>query len=227
MARLTLVPVNQNQFTAVGGVLPGIAALSGTATPGVPASGTPQSNTNAWAVAVVVTGGTFTGAGVQIGGVTVGAGAGTYFVAAGQSITLNYSVAPTWAWAAAGGDGIAAGLNAFALAWPAAATGVAFVNSSGNIWLWYYNGTQACTASYLVGQKTAGDVFPFTEEQVTLATSGQGWLGPWSPQKYNQQDGTQFSGSPGGLVTPGTTCIDFSNASTLVVRAYQFSPITP
>lgn len=37
---------------------------------------------------------------VVINGVTVGAGAGTYTLPAGQSITLTYTVAPTWTWAA-------------------------------------------------------------------------------------------------------------------------------
>lgn len=65
-------------------------------TPGVPASGTPVTNTSGTNVQVVITGGTMTA--VIVGGVTVGTGAGTYQVPAGATIQLTYSVAPTWAW---------------------------------------------------------------------------------------------------------------------------------
>lgn len=66
--------------------------------PSVPASGTPVTNTYALPATVVITGGTMTA--VVINGVTVGTGAGTYTLPAGQSITLTYTVAPTWTWTA-------------------------------------------------------------------------------------------------------------------------------
>jgi hypothetical protein len=47
-------------------------------------------------VQVVITGGTMTA--VVINGVTVGTGAGTYTVPAFGTITMTYSVAPSWAW---------------------------------------------------------------------------------------------------------------------------------
>jgi len=71
--------------------------------PGVPASGTPQTNSTGQPVAVTVNGGTVTV--VAVGGVTQtidGSNivAGTFIVPAGSTITLTYSVAPTWTWQA-------------------------------------------------------------------------------------------------------------------------------
>ncbi len=45
---------------------------------------------------MTVTGGTVTG--VDVNGVSAGTGDGTYTVPAGQTISLTYSVAPTWTW---------------------------------------------------------------------------------------------------------------------------------
>ena len=47
-------------------------------------------------VTVVITGGTMTN--VSVNGATVGTGAGTYTVPAFGTITMTYSVAPTWTW---------------------------------------------------------------------------------------------------------------------------------
>jgi len=76
----------------------GVDSAGGLATPSVPASGAPVKNTSSIPVTVVITGGTMTA--VVINGVTVGSGAGTYTLPAGQSITLTYTVAPTWTWTA-------------------------------------------------------------------------------------------------------------------------------
>lgn len=69
---------------------------AGFSTPAVPASGTPVTNTSPLPATVVITGGTMTA--VIVNGVTVGTGAGTYTVPAGQAIQLTYTVAPTWTW---------------------------------------------------------------------------------------------------------------------------------
>lgn len=69
---------------------------AGLVTPAVPASGTPVSNPSAVPVTVVISGGTMTN--VVIKGVSVGTGAGTYTLPPGATITLTYTVAPTWAW---------------------------------------------------------------------------------------------------------------------------------
>lgn len=68
----------------------------GFATPAVPGSGSPAANTSPLPATVVVSGGTVSN--VVVNGVSVGTGDGTYTVPAGQSITLTYSVAPTWTW---------------------------------------------------------------------------------------------------------------------------------
>lgn len=74
------------------------------ATPGMPASTTPVTNSGTVAAAVTITGGTLTA--VVVNSVTVGTTAGTYVVPAGQTIAITYSVAPTWVWypATANGD---------------------------------------------------------------------------------------------------------------------------
>jgi hypothetical protein len=69
-------------------------------TPGVPASGTPVVSTYNYSVLVTVTGGT--GTQVNINGVNQGSFDGTYVLPALGSITLTYSVAPTWSWVAIG-----------------------------------------------------------------------------------------------------------------------------
>lgn len=69
---------------------------NGFTTPGVPASGTPVTNTSPLPATVVVSGGT--GTNVTINGVAQGTFDGTYTVPAGQTISLTYTVAPTWTW---------------------------------------------------------------------------------------------------------------------------------
>ena len=228
-ARVTISPVNMTPSGS--GTWP---ASFTTSSPGVPASNTPQTNTNTWSVAVTVTGGTLTA--VLVNGTQVGTTAGVYFVPTGGTIAITYSVAPTWAWAASGVDAGGAtsdGAN-WATAWTQGATsgcGVQFQNyGTGQTYLMYYNGATACTASFLIGQKYGGDVFPYTQEQVALATNSFGRLGPFSPNKYNQVDSTQFTGAPGGVIGAsgqGLTCVDFSNPATLLARLYQVLPVNP
>ena len=75
-----------------------------TTTPTVPASGTPQSNTNPYPVNVYIYGGTVTvidytpsgGSATQVGTT----GPATVRLNPGDSITLTYSAAPTWNWVA-------------------------------------------------------------------------------------------------------------------------------
>jgi hypothetical protein len=70
-------------------------------TPAVPASTVAVNNPNGFAVQVVITGGTMTA--VIVNGTTVGTGAGTYAVPAAGTISMTYTVAPTWAWSQAPG----------------------------------------------------------------------------------------------------------------------------
>jgi hypothetical protein len=69
---------------------------NGFATPSVPASGTPVTNTSPLPAQVVVSGGT--GTNVTINGVAQGTFDGTYTVPAAGTISLTYTVAPTWTW---------------------------------------------------------------------------------------------------------------------------------
>lgn len=73
----------------------GVLAVS---TPAVPATTVAQQNNNPFPVKVVITGGTMTA--VVVNGVTVGTGAGTYSVPSAGTISLTYTVAPTWVWSA-------------------------------------------------------------------------------------------------------------------------------
>lgn len=65
-------------------------------TPAVPASTVGVVNQTGQYVSVAITGGTMTN--VSVNGVTVGAGAGNYALPPGGTITMTYTVAPTWAW---------------------------------------------------------------------------------------------------------------------------------
>jgi hypothetical protein len=146
-----------------------------------------------------------------------------------QPVTLNSVVGGTFPTAPATGIDAAAVGTTFATAWAGAATGVQFSNN-GLLWLWYYNGATACTASYLVGDKAAGQPVLWSTVQVVLNTTGYGWLGPWSPAAYNQQDAAIHTASPGGVIGAagvGLTCIDFSATGTLAVRLMQLVPVTP
>lgn len=66
------------------------------ATPAVPASTVAVANPTGQYVSVNIAGGTMTN--VSINGITAGAGAGNYMIPPGGTITMTYSVAPTWTW---------------------------------------------------------------------------------------------------------------------------------
>ena len=74
------------------------AAAVPIATPAVPASGTAIANGYGVPVVVTVTGGTVTA--ISIGGNATPQTSGAVVVPAGQTISLTYSAAPTWTWAA-------------------------------------------------------------------------------------------------------------------------------
>jgi hypothetical protein len=130
----------------------------------------------------------------------------------------------------AGGIDAAGSGSAFATAW-GANTGIQFINN-GFIYLWYSNVTNAVTFSILIGQKSAGFVPLWSTEQVVTPTTQQyGWLGPWSPAGYTQQDASQHAASPGGVIGAGGvgfTCIDVATTLTnLAVRLYQCAAVSP
>lgn len=92
---------------------PSIDDSAGAATPAVPGNGVPQANTSPLPATVVVSGGT--GTNVSINGVLQGTFDGTYVVPPnGGTITLTYTVAPTWTWTYQSSFGATCYLQAFA-----------------------------------------------------------------------------------------------------------------
>ncbi len=76
---------------------PGHNPKGGNIAPGVPASATPLTNTTGYDVTVFISGGTLSN--VSIGGVSTGGlSTESYRLPVGQTITLTYTVAPTWTW---------------------------------------------------------------------------------------------------------------------------------
>jgi len=155
-------------------------------------------------------------------------------MAARQTISpVNFNAAATTGGSlpsapSAGIDAAGAGGTTFGTAWTGL-EGVQFVNN-GEIILWYYNGATSCNAYILIGQKAAGVVPTYTTFTVALATTGYGWLGPFSPAGFDQQDSTAHSAAPGGVIGTsgvGLCCVDFSATTTLSVRAYQLIPQVP
>ena len=67
------------------------------ASPAVPATTVAATNSTGTVVAVTISGGTLTA--VTVNGTQAGTTAGTYLVPVAGTISVTYSVAPTWAWA--------------------------------------------------------------------------------------------------------------------------------
>jgi hypothetical protein len=91
--------------TAIGSLVPGSLILmpfsvgvagSNLVAPAIPLSGAPVTNNYHGTVTVVISGGTVTA--VNINGVLAGSGDGTYQVPAHGTISITYSLAPTWVW---------------------------------------------------------------------------------------------------------------------------------
>lgn len=106
-ALLDVTPINVSAHARIGGLRDGSMQFttffensSAVSSPAVPATTVAQVSTYNFPVLVTVTGGTMTN--VTVNGVTVGTGAGTYLLPALGSITMTYSVAPTWAWVLVG-----------------------------------------------------------------------------------------------------------------------------
>lgn len=112
--------------------------------------------------------------------------------------------------------------------------GIQYVNN-GSQFLLVTNGATATAANVLVGRKGGGGFLPAFNQATTTITIGASVtmpipIGPFSVQDYTQQDSSQFSGAPGGVIGTagvGMTCIDFTNTTTLAVRLYQLIPAVP
>lgn len=106
-ALLDVTPINASAHARIGGLRSGgmqftsfFEFSSAVSTPSVPSSAVAQVSTYNFPVLVTITGGTMTN--VTVNGSTVGTGAGTYLLPASGSITMTYTVAPTWAWVLVG-----------------------------------------------------------------------------------------------------------------------------
>lgn len=82
--------------TTTGANPPGANTTAGFTQPSVPATTVAQRNTFGVDCTVFVSGGTVSA--IAINGVTTGLTSGAFRVPAGQSITLTYTVAPSWQW---------------------------------------------------------------------------------------------------------------------------------
>jgi hypothetical protein len=117
-----------------------------------------------------------------------------------------------------------------------AAGGVQIPNPGGNVILGFACGaTAGGIAQVLVGDLVGatGQVLAATVYQYTIAANTVGWLGPWSPQTFNQQAPTLVTYA-GAINTTALTAaaqgcvvVDFTTITTLAVRAYSLIPIMP
>ena len=129
-------------------------AAPSVSSPAVPASGTATTNLVAngsgTVVAVTISSGTLTF--VYVSGVQAGTTAGTYLVPVGGTISVTYSVAPTWAWALPV-TSASAGAGGTSLTFAPTGTNVAFtaeqvliVDPSGTSDVVKVNGTATATS---------------------------------------------------------------------------------
>ena len=144
--------------------------------------------------------------------------------------------APTYGIDAAGTGG-----TAFATTWASGGpyTGIMFPNN-GQCWVYIYCGaTLGGVVQLLQGRKVEGQLPGPATFGPTLAATTTYFLPPMSPQDFNQQDATAYGGgtAPGGGTAAlggaigtsgvGLTCIDFTTTTTLAVRVYQVSQVSP
>lgn len=109
-----------------------------------------------------------------------------------------------------------------------------YFTNNGQIILWYFCGATAAGATnVLVGDLigNTGQVAPASTETMTIAASSSGWLGPFSPATYNQQNVSIVpTGALGGSIpanAQGCVVIEFTTTTTLSVRAFQLIPVSP
>lgn len=81
--------------------LPDFTVQGSNTPPAVPASTTPLTNPFPFDCNVTITGGTVTV--IAINGTATGVTSGSFVVKAGETITITYSVVPTWTWFGIGG----------------------------------------------------------------------------------------------------------------------------
>lgn len=145
--------------------------------PAVPATTVNAANSTGTVVAVTISGGTLTS--VVVNGSQAGTTAGTYLVPVGGTISITYSVAPTWAWAL---PTISAAVSAGGSALPFTSGGTAYsqgqvliVDGPGTPDIVTVNGTPAAASvpvTTLANAHVSG--VTVTVAQVTPALSGAG-----------------------------------------------------
>ncbi len=145
--------------------------------PAVPATTVPAANGTGTVVAVTITGGTLSS--VVVNGTQAGTTAGTYLVPVAGTISITYSVAPSWAWALPQTNGpVTAGGTAL----PFAAGGTSFaqgqvliVDPSGTSDVVTVSGTPTGTSVPVGALNSAhGSGVSVTVASVTPALSGAG-----------------------------------------------------
>jgi hypothetical protein len=152
-----------------------------------------------------------------------------------QPIPLNLTPNGPGLWVTSGTAGYDTGSPGGSITAWGGALGVMIPNN-GQVILGFACGATAAGAyQVLVGDLIGNtlQVAPATDEAGTIAASTQGWLGPWSPQTYNQQAPTNVTYA-GAINTTaltsaaqGCVVVDFTTTTTLAVRAYQLIPVSP
>jgi hypothetical protein len=95
--RRLFITTNGTQYRCAGCEWLFTLGTPAVAAPGVPLSTVAVTNNTGTVVSVVISGGTLTN--VFVNSVQVGTTAGTYLVPVSGTISITYSVAPTWTWA--------------------------------------------------------------------------------------------------------------------------------
>jgi hypothetical protein len=92
-----MVPLSATVFRCTRCEWPFTLAAPTVSSPAVPLTTVAATNSTGTVVAVTISGGTLTS--VVVNGTQAGTTAGTYLVPVAGTISITYSVAPTWAWA--------------------------------------------------------------------------------------------------------------------------------
>ena len=114
--------------------------------------------------------------------------------------------------------------------------GVRFVNNGMMVLAWASGVTAPGVTQVLVGNTLnvgGAQVLPATVISYSIPASSAGWLGPWSPQNFNQEQpaNVTYSGAINtqalGTAEQNCVVIDFTTTTTLAVRLLQLVPQIP
>lgn len=161
-------------------------------------------------------------------------------MATGPRVTLlpvNLNSSPNGAlWLTSGTPGYDLGSPGGSITAWSTTLGVQFANNGMMVLAYACGATLAGATQVLIGTAlNAGgeQVLPATTISYSITANSSGWLGPWSPQLYNQTQPTNVTYS-GAINTTaltsaaqGCVVIDFTTTTTLAVRLYQLIPQIP